>query len=101
MSSGGSDDLSAGVSSLQPATTPDNADAVTRTAIAALARPRLPQRTPTGYVRARRATDRTARSDLTGRSSSLPIMYEWSDEHLMIRDAMRDFVAKEIKPNLE
>ena len=28
-------------------------------------------------------------------------MYEWSDEHLMIRDAMRDFVAKEIKPNLE
>ena len=28
-------------------------------------------------------------------------MYEWSDEHLMIQGAMRDFIAKEIKPNLE
>ena len=28
-------------------------------------------------------------------------MYEWSDEHLMLQGAIRDFVAKEIKPNLE
>jgi alkylation response protein AidB-like acyl-CoA dehydrogenase len=28
-------------------------------------------------------------------------MYEWSDEHLMIRDAMRDFIDKEIKPHIE
>ena len=28
-------------------------------------------------------------------------MYEWSDEHLMIQGAMRDFVQKEIKPHLE
>jgi acyl-CoA dehydrogenase len=28
-------------------------------------------------------------------------MYEWSEEHLMIQGAMRDFVQKEIRPNLE
>ena len=28
-------------------------------------------------------------------------MYEWSEEQLMIRDAVRQFVEKEIKPNLE
>src|SRR4051794_40285566 len=28
-------------------------------------------------------------------------MYEWSDEHLMVRDAIRRFVETEIKPNLE
>src|SRR4051794_26103079 len=28
-------------------------------------------------------------------------MYEWSDEHLMVRDAVRSFVEAEIKPNLE
>src|SRR4051812_10968274 len=28
-------------------------------------------------------------------------MFEWSDEQLMIRDAVRQFVEKEIKPNLE
>jgi alkylation response protein AidB-like acyl-CoA dehydrogenase len=28
-------------------------------------------------------------------------MYEWSDEHLMLQGAMRDFIAKEIKPHLE
>ncbi len=28
-------------------------------------------------------------------------MYEWSDEHLMVRDAIRQFVEKEVKPNLE
>ncbi|HKY14430.1 MAG TPA: acyl-CoA dehydrogenase family protein [Microthrixaceae bacterium] len=28
-------------------------------------------------------------------------MYEWSDEHLMIQGAMRDFIEKEVKPNLE
>jgi hypothetical protein len=25
-------------------------------------------------------------------------MYEWSDEHLMLQQAMRDFIAKEILP---
>ena len=28
-------------------------------------------------------------------------MIEWSDEHLMIRDAVRSFIEAEIKPNLE
>src|SRR5688500_5363562 len=28
-------------------------------------------------------------------------MFEWSEEHKMIRDAIRQFVDKEIKPNLE
>ena len=28
-------------------------------------------------------------------------MIEWSDQHLMIRDAVRKFVEAEIKPNLE
>jgi alkylation response protein AidB-like acyl-CoA dehydrogenase len=28
-------------------------------------------------------------------------MYKWSDEHVMVRDAIRQFVEKEIKPNLE
>jgi alkylation response protein AidB-like acyl-CoA dehydrogenase len=28
-------------------------------------------------------------------------MFEWSDEQLMVRDAIRQFVEKEIKPNLE
>ena len=28
-------------------------------------------------------------------------MHEWSDEHLMIQGAMRDFVQKNIRPNLE
>jgi acyl-CoA dehydrogenase len=28
-------------------------------------------------------------------------MYEWSDEHQMVRDAIRSFVEAEIKPNLE
>src|SRR5437588_12126846 len=28
-------------------------------------------------------------------------MFEWTDEQLMIRDAVRQFVDKEIKPNLE
>ncbi|MDQ3757912.1 MAG: acyl-CoA dehydrogenase family protein [Actinomycetota bacterium] len=28
-------------------------------------------------------------------------MYQWSDEHLMVRDAVRRFVEEEIKPNLE
>ena len=28
-------------------------------------------------------------------------MFEWTDEQLMLRDAVRDFVQKEIKPNLE
>lgn len=28
-------------------------------------------------------------------------MYEWSDEHLMLRDAMRRFVETEIVPNIE
>jgi alkylation response protein AidB-like acyl-CoA dehydrogenase len=28
-------------------------------------------------------------------------MYEWSDEHLMLQGAIREFIAKEIKPNLE
>ena len=28
-------------------------------------------------------------------------MFQWSDEHLMVRDAIRQFVEKEIKPNLE
>jgi acyl-CoA dehydrogenase len=28
-------------------------------------------------------------------------MYEWTDEQLMVRDAVRRFVADEIKPNLE
>src|SRR5664279_1777130 len=38
---------------------------------------------------------------LTGRSSTIAEMYEWSDEHRMLQGAIRDFVAKEIKPNLE
>jgi alkylation response protein AidB-like acyl-CoA dehydrogenase len=28
-------------------------------------------------------------------------MYEWSEEHLMVREAIRQFVEKEIKPHLE
>lgn len=28
-------------------------------------------------------------------------MYEWSDEHTMIRDAVRDFVEKEVRPQRE
>ena len=28
-------------------------------------------------------------------------MYEWSDEHTMIRDAVRDFVEKEVRPRRE
>src|SRR5690349_22556970 len=28
-------------------------------------------------------------------------MYEWSDEHKMIRDAVRDFVEKEVRPRRE
>jgi acyl-CoA dehydrogenase len=28
-------------------------------------------------------------------------VYEWSDEQLMVRDAVRDFVEKEIKPHLD
>jgi alkylation response protein AidB-like acyl-CoA dehydrogenase len=28
-------------------------------------------------------------------------MYQWSDEHLMVRDAIRSFIQAEIKPNLE
>lgn len=28
-------------------------------------------------------------------------MYEWSDEHLMIRDAVRDFVEREVRPRRE
>src|SRR5687767_2060190 len=28
-------------------------------------------------------------------------MFEWTDEQRMIRDAIRQFVEKEIKPNLE
>jgi hypothetical protein len=28
-------------------------------------------------------------------------MIEWSEQHLMLRDALRDFIEKEIKPNLE
>ncbi len=28
-------------------------------------------------------------------------MYEWSDEHNMLREAMRDFIAKEVIPNRE
>src|SRR3954453_21357246 len=28
-------------------------------------------------------------------------MYKWSDEHKMIRDAVRDFVDKEIRPHRE
>src|SRR5258705_5798407 len=28
-------------------------------------------------------------------------MIEWNDQHLMLRDAIRSFVEKEIKPNLE
>jgi acyl-CoA dehydrogenase len=28
-------------------------------------------------------------------------VFEWSDEQIMLRDAVRSFVAKEIKPNLE
>ena len=28
-------------------------------------------------------------------------MYRWSDEHVMVRDAIRQFVEKEIKPNLD
>ena len=28
-------------------------------------------------------------------------MYEWSEEHVMIQGAMRDFIAKEIKPHVE
>ena len=28
-------------------------------------------------------------------------MYEWSDEHRMIRDAVRDFVEKEVRPRRE
>ena len=31
----------------------------------------------------------------------MPGMFEWSEEQLMIRDAIRRFVAEEIKPNLE
>jgi alkylation response protein AidB-like acyl-CoA dehydrogenase len=31
----------------------------------------------------------------------MPAMFEWSDEQLMVRDAVRRFVADEIKPNLE
>ena len=32
---------------------------------------------------------------------TMPAMFEWSDEQLMVRDAVRRFVADEIKPNLE
>src|SRR3954452_18125615 len=28
-------------------------------------------------------------------------MFEWSDEHQMVREAIRQFIEKEIKPNLE
>ncbi len=28
-------------------------------------------------------------------------MIEWSEQHIMLRDALRDFIEKEIKPNLE
>ena len=28
-------------------------------------------------------------------------MYEWSEEHQMVRQAIRQFIEKEIKPNLE
>ena len=28
-------------------------------------------------------------------------MYEWSEEQLMVRDAVRQFIDKEIRPNVE
>ena len=34
----------------------------------------------------------------TSRDRTIRVMYEWSDEHQMIRAAMKDFIAKEVIP---